>query len=146
MLQTYNFSSRVCSGDKFETFPVLKIASKDIVDTNGAGDAFVGGTISLCFHLIHLWVCFLFFPVIFCGFLLKFLFFSVLQVSCLSWWRRNRWISAWRRHTTPPTSSSDEQVAPSQKNPTSTEGFPDNMSFRLKPHTQPATCNSHNFH
>jgi len=24
-------------------FPVIKIAEKDIVDTNGAGDAFVGG-------------------------------------------------------------------------------------------------------
>uniref|UniRef100_A0A8C7P1X9 Adenosine kinase n=1 Tax=Oncorhynchus mykiss TaxID=8022 RepID=A0A8C7P1X9_ONCMY len=31
-------------GDKVETFPVLKIDQKDIVDTNGAGDAFVGGT------------------------------------------------------------------------------------------------------
>lgn len=38
-----NVLSRVCSGDKTETFPVLKIDPKDIVDTNGAGDAFVGG-------------------------------------------------------------------------------------------------------
>lgn len=30
--------------DKVETFPVVKIDPKDIVDTNGAGDAFVGGT------------------------------------------------------------------------------------------------------
>uniref|UniRef100_A0A3Q3B821 Adenosine kinase n=1 Tax=Kryptolebias marmoratus TaxID=37003 RepID=A0A3Q3B821_KRYMA len=29
-----------------ETFPVLKIDPKDIVDTNGAGDAFVGGFLS----------------------------------------------------------------------------------------------------
>ncbi|MED6289210.1 hypothetical protein CHARACLAT_000382 [Characodon lateralis] len=33
-------------GDKIETFPVLKIDPKDIVDTNGAGDAFVGGFLS----------------------------------------------------------------------------------------------------
>uniref|UniRef100_A0A674CX39 Adenosine kinase n=1 Tax=Salmo trutta TaxID=8032 RepID=A0A674CX39_SALTR len=33
-------------GDKVETFPVLKIDQKDIVDTNGAGDAFVGGFLS----------------------------------------------------------------------------------------------------
>lgn len=46
---------------------------------------------------------------------------SVVQVSCLSSSKRNHWISVWRQHTTPPTSSSDEQVAPSQKNPTSTE-------------------------
>lgn len=32
-----------CAGGKVETFPVLKIDPKDIVDTNGAGDAFVGG-------------------------------------------------------------------------------------------------------
>ncbi|XP_068613244.1 adenosine kinase-like isoform X2 [Brachionichthys hirsutus] len=31
---------------KIETFPVLKIDPKDIVDTNGAGDAFVGGFLS----------------------------------------------------------------------------------------------------
>uniref|UniRef100_A0AAQ5YZZ7 Adenosine kinase n=1 Tax=Amphiprion ocellaris TaxID=80972 RepID=A0AAQ5YZZ7_AMPOC len=33
-------------GDKIDTFPVLKIDPKDIVDTNGAGDAFVGGFLS----------------------------------------------------------------------------------------------------
>ncbi|XP_041734703.1 adenosine kinase [Coregonus clupeaformis] len=33
-------------GDKIEMFPVLKIDQKDIVDTNGAGDAFVGGFLS----------------------------------------------------------------------------------------------------
>uniref|UniRef100_A0A8C6K6J3 Adenosine kinase n=1 Tax=Nothobranchius furzeri TaxID=105023 RepID=A0A8C6K6J3_NOTFU len=32
--------------DTIETFPVLKIDPKDIVDTNGAGDAFVGGFLS----------------------------------------------------------------------------------------------------
>ncbi|XP_023264274.1 adenosine kinase-like, partial [Seriola lalandi dorsalis] len=36
----------LASSDKVETFPVLKIDSKDIVDTNGAGDAFVGGFLS----------------------------------------------------------------------------------------------------
>lgn len=41
----YNFSTCVCTEDKVETFPVLKIDAKDIVDTNGAGDAFVGGKI-----------------------------------------------------------------------------------------------------
>ncbi|KAG8000070.1 Adenosine kinase [Nibea albiflora] len=29
-----------------KTFPVLKIDPKDMVDTNGAGDAFVGGFLS----------------------------------------------------------------------------------------------------
>lgn len=31
------------SGDKVKMFPVLDIDQNDIVDTNGAGDAFVGG-------------------------------------------------------------------------------------------------------
>uniref|UniRef100_A0A8C8CA55 Adenosine kinase n=1 Tax=Oncorhynchus tshawytscha TaxID=74940 RepID=A0A8C8CA55_ONCTS len=33
-------------GDKLETFKVLQTEQKDIVDTNGAGDAFVGGFLS----------------------------------------------------------------------------------------------------
>ncbi|XP_022540388.1 adenosine kinase isoform X2 [Astyanax mexicanus] len=33
-------------GDKVETFPVIEIDQKEIVDTNGAGDAFVGGFLS----------------------------------------------------------------------------------------------------
>ncbi|KAJ8361642.1 hypothetical protein SKAU_G00181670 [Synaphobranchus kaupii] len=33
-------------GDKVMTFPVLEIDPSDIVDTNGAGDAFVGGNFS----------------------------------------------------------------------------------------------------
>lgn len=33
----------MCSGDKIETFPVMNIDPKDLVDTTGAGDAFVGG-------------------------------------------------------------------------------------------------------
>ncbi|KAK1791759.1 hypothetical protein P4O66_013738 [Electrophorus voltai] len=33
-------------GDKVETFPVLQIEESEIVDTNGAGDAFVGGFLS----------------------------------------------------------------------------------------------------
>ncbi len=54
LLQLYNFSTCVCTEDKVETFPVLKIDAKDIVDTNGAGDAFVGGKIFfLQFHLIN---------------------------------------------------------------------------------------------
>uniref|UniRef100_A0A3B3B6Q2 Adenosine kinase n=1 Tax=Oryzias melastigma TaxID=30732 RepID=A0A3B3B6Q2_ORYME len=36
----------MAQGDKVETFPVVKIDPKDIVDTNGAGDAFVGGFLS----------------------------------------------------------------------------------------------------
>ncbi|KAI5625057.1 adenosine kinase isoform 1 [Silurus asotus] len=32
--------------EKLETFPVIEIDQKDIVDTNGAGDAFVGGFLS----------------------------------------------------------------------------------------------------
>jgi len=36
----------MAQSDKQETFPVLKIDPKDIVDTNGAGDAFVGGFLS----------------------------------------------------------------------------------------------------
>ncbi|KAI5107949.1 adenosine kinase isoform 1 [Silurus meridionalis] len=34
------------SDEKVETFPVIEIDQKDIVDTNGAGDAFVGGFLS----------------------------------------------------------------------------------------------------
>lgn len=49
----YECSSSVCSGDKVETFPVLKIDSKDIVDTTGAGDAFVGGKSFPCVYLIY---------------------------------------------------------------------------------------------
>uniref|UniRef100_A0A9J7ZWF7 Adenosine kinase n=1 Tax=Cyprinus carpio carpio TaxID=630221 RepID=A0A9J7ZWF7_CYPCA len=33
-------------GDKVETFPVLEIDQSEMVDTNGAGDAFVGGFLS----------------------------------------------------------------------------------------------------
>lgn len=48
-----------CLGDKVETFPVVKIDPKDIVDTNGAGDAFVGGEISICLRLMHPSCCLL---------------------------------------------------------------------------------------
>ncbi len=37
------------TGDKVETFPVLEIAQSEMVDTNGAGDAFVGGTVRLSY-------------------------------------------------------------------------------------------------
>lgn len=52
-------------GDKVETFPVVKIDPKDIVDTNGAGDAFVGGEISICLSIpcvvafCNVWCCML---------------------------------------------------------------------------------------
>ncbi|KAM9847937.1 adenosine kinase-like [Aulostomus maculatus] len=36
----------VALSDKVDAFPVLEIDPKDIVDTNGAGDAFVGGFLS----------------------------------------------------------------------------------------------------
>lgn len=37
------------TGEKVETFPVIEIDQKDIVDTNGAGDAFVGGMVPKAF-------------------------------------------------------------------------------------------------
>lgn len=46
-----NYSSPLCSGDKIETFPVMAIDPKDLVDTNGAGDAFVGGESLRCLLL-----------------------------------------------------------------------------------------------
>uniref|UniRef100_A0A3B3I9G1 Adenosine kinase n=1 Tax=Oryzias latipes TaxID=8090 RepID=A0A3B3I9G1_ORYLA len=49
----------MAQGDKVETFPVVKIDPKDIVDTNGAGDAFVGGEISICLRLMHPLCCLL---------------------------------------------------------------------------------------
>lgn len=64
-----SLSSPLCSDDKVETFPVLKIDPKDIVDTNGAGDAFVGGKIFLFFFLWYIsellvgCLCFLWIPV-----------------------------------------------------------------------------------
>ena len=40
-----NFPTCVLTtGEKVTMFPVLDIDQNDIVDTNGAGDAFVGGT------------------------------------------------------------------------------------------------------
>ncbi|XP_062851632.1 adenosine kinase isoform X2 [Trichomycterus rosablanca] len=36
----------MASGDEVEIFPVIEIDQKEIVDTNGAGDAFVGGFLS----------------------------------------------------------------------------------------------------
>lgn len=65
----------VFPGDKIETFPVVKTDPKYIVDTNGAGDAFVGGKRPRCCYffcalvdLLQSWV--------FCWFLLwKPLFF-----------------------------------------------------------------------
>lgn len=43
ILLFFFFCIYFCVGDKVEAFPVVKISPKDIVDTNGAGDAFVGG-------------------------------------------------------------------------------------------------------
>lgn len=37
------------TGDEVETFPVLEIDQSEMVDTNGAGDAFVGGTVWLSY-------------------------------------------------------------------------------------------------
>lgn len=53
------FCVYVCVDDKVEAFPVLKISPKDIVDTNGAGDAFVGGgnLIELHGSILKLDVC-----------------------------------------------------------------------------------------
>lgn len=69
-----------CAGGKVETFSVLKIDLKDIVDTTGAGDAFVGGEhfsiLKPRFSKCILWI-------LMCG--------PVVQVSCLSWSRRNHW-------------------------------------------------------
>jgi adenosine kinase len=36
----------VCIGDEVQTFPVPKLAKEKMVDTNGAGDSFVGGFLS----------------------------------------------------------------------------------------------------
>ncbi|KAK7930786.1 hypothetical protein WMY93_007181 [Mugilogobius chulae] len=36
----------VALSEKIETYPVIKVDPKDLVDTNGAGDAFVGGFLS----------------------------------------------------------------------------------------------------
>ncbi|KAG7492797.1 hypothetical protein MATL_G00018340 [Megalops atlanticus] len=44
-------------GDKVMTFPVLDIDQNDIVDTNGAGDAFVGGFLSELVQERHLEQC-----------------------------------------------------------------------------------------
>lgn len=79
----------ICSGDTVETFPVLKIDPKDIVDTNGAGDAFVGGTFIFSFFLVLFSDTYLLFR----GLLLNFVFF-VLQVFYLSWSWTNQWTSA----------------------------------------------------
>lgn len=36
----------VCRQDKITRYPIIKIAEEEIVDTNGAGDAFIGGFLS----------------------------------------------------------------------------------------------------
>lgn len=58
----------VYSDNKVETFPILEIDPKDLVDTNGAGDAFVGGMIFFLFlpppsQLLVCFLCFLWIPV-----------------------------------------------------------------------------------
>lgn len=87
VFRTKIFCICFCVGDKVETFAVLKISPKDIVDTNGAGDAFVGGENLIEFHfsILKLVVCKYVFWILTCA--------HVMQVSCLSWSRRNRWIS-----------------------------------------------------
>lgn len=46
---------------KVREFPVIPISEKDIVDCNGAGDAFVGGTTVLtflsCRFFVPVWYC-----------------------------------------------------------------------------------------
>lgn len=58
-----------------ETFPVLKIDPKDIVDTNGAGDAFVGGEVNVRLNITG-------FPRLF-----PFVFLEFLQ-QCFRLWCR----------------------------------------------------------
>lgn len=43
----------VATGDDVQVFPVHKVEDKDIVDTNGAGDAFCGGFMGLYAQGIH---------------------------------------------------------------------------------------------
>lgn len=124
-----------CSGDRIETFPVLKIDPKDIVDTNGAGDAFVGGeniwlSISCCCCIFHS----------------NGVLFWVVQASCLGLSRRNLWISVLGQHITLQMSSSDEQVAPFQKSLTSNEEHRKAFPSAWKPlnphclHTSDPSC------
>lgn len=88
-VQMLTLETCVVLGDKVETFPVLKIDSKDIVDTNGAGDAFVGGKFNIRLNITgFLWVFFIFSA----DFYISVSFAT--QVSCLSWSRRNLWSSA----------------------------------------------------
>ena len=54
-------------GGKITEFPVIPIEAKDIVDTNGAGDSFVGGKgniLSIFFNIqwnvFHVWPNFIF--------------------------------------------------------------------------------------
>lgn len=63
-----------------------------------------------------------------------------MQAFCLGWSRRNLWISAWGQLTTRPTSSSNERVAPSQKNQTLSE------DFRRAVVLTPETSNSYSLH
>lgn len=43
----------VATGDDVSVFPVTKVEEKDIVDTNGAGDAFCGGFMGLYVQGVH---------------------------------------------------------------------------------------------
>lgn len=50
MYNTYNIFSFLYKDEKVTKYPVISLPSEKIVDTNGAGDAFVGGTV-LCYIL-----------------------------------------------------------------------------------------------
>uniref|UniRef100_A0A3P9KHI9 Adenosine kinase n=1 Tax=Oryzias latipes TaxID=8090 RepID=A0A3P9KHI9_ORYLA len=126
--------------DQVTMFPVVDIDQNDIVDTNGAGDAFVGGTegcLTTCFCVLSHLIC-TNQPNIYCdntSRLNKITFNDCIslsclfqtshfllstQDSCLHWSKSSRWRSASGRVTTRPTSSSRGLDAPSQKSQTFT--------------------------
>uniref|UniRef100_A0A8C8E1T4 Adenosine kinase n=1 Tax=Oryzias sinensis TaxID=183150 RepID=A0A8C8E1T4_9TELE len=126
--------------DQVTMFPVVDIDQNDIVDTNGAGDAFVGGTegcLTTCFCVLYHLICTnqhniycdntsRFNKITFndcislrCLFQTSYFLLST-QDSCLHWSKSSRWRSASGRVTTRPTSSSRGLDAPSQKSQTFT--------------------------
>uniref|UniRef100_A0A3P9HFD6 Adenosine kinase n=1 Tax=Oryzias latipes TaxID=8090 RepID=A0A3P9HFD6_ORYLA len=126
--------------DQVTMFPVVDIDQNDIVDTNGAGDAFVGGTegcLTTCFCVLSHLICtnqhniyrdntFRLNKITFndcislmCLFQTSHFLLST-QDSCLHWSKSSRWRSASGRVTTRPTSSSRGLDAPSQKSQTFT--------------------------
>lgn len=133
------FSYCVCTDDKVQTFPVLKIDPKDIVDTNGAGDAFVGGKIFQCFPLIHFQVlCCLSF--VFCAFLFKFFLCASGFLSGLVQEKPlNQCVKA--AHYAANVIIRRAGCTFPEK-PDFKWGFSDSFSLSLKPHTQFSTNSS----